>query len=992
MKKLNVNDIFRKYRSYKDNNEIFHDLMQFKVREVLLVSTLYDAFILEQEGHLTEKIFGEYYQLSLSNAPRITSVSSGRDAEKRMNERHFDLVLLTMRMHDMSPFELYDRIRKQNPDVPILLLLNDNTEIPLIAKEKDSSKLLDKVFVWNGDSKVFLAMIKHVEDLRNVARDTRVGHVRIILLVEDSIRYYSRYLPILYTEVMKQSQRLIKAENLDEMKKLLRMRARPKVLLAASYEEAIEIIDKYKDYILSVISDIKFPKNNELAEDAGFDLCRHVKKELTHIPVLLQSFDVEKKSRAEKEGAYFLNKDSDNLASELKDFVFKYLGFGKFVFKDGNGREIVRADTIDEFRKILKDIPDDSLVYHGERNQFSAWLMARGEIRIAKKVQRLKVSDFPDTAKMRHYLLTIMDEVHRVKTRGRVINFNEAYIDEEPSIVRLAEGSLGGKGRGIAFVNAMIQNSNLNEMIKGANIKIPKTTVIGTEEFEEFIETNNIVENTKGIDDYDKIKKIFTNAELSDAVIENLRRLLKHIKTPLAVRSSGKFEDSLSQPFSGIYETYLIPNNQESDEDRLNYLCCAVKLVFASVFSPSAKDYFKAINYKIEEEKMAVVIQEVVGKQYDSYYFPHFSGIVQSYNYYPISYIKSEDGICEIAAGLGKFVIEGHSAHRFSPKYPQVDLISINDQLKTSQKYLFAVNMSKQACIDLLKGEDSSLIKLDISDIEKYGVLDYIASVWDAQNSRMEAGLDKYGPRIINFANILKYDYFPLAQILDTVVNVVQIAMGTPVEIEFAVDLDKTDKNLPTLYILQIKPVIRHSYEFTFDYDETKKDSLVLYSPQSMGNGMIENIHDIVYIKPDQFDRFKTVQMAKDISKLNSKLRDEGRQYILIGPGRWGTQDPLLGIPVIWPDISSAKVVIEAQLEDFWIDPSLGSHFFHNIISMNVGYAAVSSTGKEGFIDWEWIEKQNIENKTEFFTHISIDKPLSVILNGLKGIAAVIKP
>lgn len=991
MGNLNINDVFRKYRSHKDNNEIYHDLMQFKIREVLLVSTLYDAFILEQEGHLTEKIFGEYYQLSLSNAPRITSVSSGRDAEKKLKEKHFDLVILTMRMHDMTPFELFEEIRAKFTDIPILLLLNDNTEIPLIEKQRTKTELLDKVFVWNGDSKVFLAMIKYVEDLRNVPRDTRVGHVRIILLVEDSVRYYSRYLPILYTELMKQSQRLIKAENLDEMKKLLRMRARPKIMLASTYEEATDIIDKYRDFILSVISDIKFPKGNMLEEDAGFELLSHVKKELPYVPFVLQSFDKKKKGRAEKEGAYFLDKDSDNLASELKDFVFKHLGFGKFVFKDKNGKEIVRADSFDEFRRILRDIPDESLIYHGERNQFSSWLMARGEIKIAKKVQRLRVSDFPDIAKLRHYLLSIMDEVHRGKTRGRVINFDETYIEEEPSIVRLAEGSLGGKGRGIAFVNSIIQNSNLNDMIKGANIKIPTTTVIGTEEFEEFVEQNNIIKNIKNISDNDKIKKIIVNAELSEDLVAKLRHLLMHISKPLAVRSSGQFEDSLSQPFSGIYETYLIPNNQESPDERLNSLLCAVKLVYASVFSTAARDYFRAINYKIEEEKMAVVIQEVVGRQYDNYYFPHFSGIVQSYNYYPISYIKSDDGICEVAAGLGKFVIEGHSAHRFSPKYPQVELISANEQIKSGQKYIFAVNMDKQLFIDLLKGEDSSLVKLDVSDIEKYGVLDYIASVWDSENSRMEAGLEKYGPRIINFANILKYDYFPLAQILDTIVNVIQIAMGTPVEIEFAVDLDRNERNLPTLYILQIKPVIKHSFEFTFDYEEKDKDELVMYSPQSMGNGIIDDISDIVFVKPEGFERFKTVEMAREISLLNRELQDNGKKYILIGPGRWGTQDPLLGIPVIWPDISSAKVVVEAQLEDFWIDPSLGSHFFHNIISMNVGYTAISSQ-KGGFIDWEWIDKQKIAGKTGHFTHIHTDKPFSVILNGIKGIAAIKKP
>lgn len=1026
--KTDLTELFRKYKS---DSEIYHDLMQFRVREILLVTTVYDAFILEQEDQLTEKIFGEYYRLNLLTAPRITSVPNGEDALNLLLNRHFDMVILTIRINDMTPFELSPRIKLLDNNIPVFLLLYDNNDIKLLRSRKDSQTEIDRVFVWNRDSKIFLAMIKYIEDKINVDNDTKVGLVRVILLVENSVRYYSRYLPALYTEIIKQTLRLMKEERLDEMKKIMRLNARPKVLMAVNYEEAIQIFEKFKDYLLCVISDVKFPIEGKIDELAGVKLIKYVKSRVEDLPSVLQSSDSQNFKIAAGLKSGFINKNSERLSEDLTNFIFNNLGFGDFIFRDDRGHEIVRASTMKQLKNHLKKVPNESLLYHASRNHFSAWLMARGEIQIAKQIQPIKVTDFPGPNEVRSYLVEVFNKVAQKKTKGKIVEFEESILHEDGLILRLSEGSLGGKGRGIAFTNTLIHSTDLPSMIPGVNIKIPKTVIIGTQEFDYFIENNQlkdaITKMSRSRQDlnssFETLKKYFISSDLSKNLIRKLSLYLKHITRPLAVRSSGLFEDSLSESFSGVYQTYLLPNNDPNHEVRLKQLEDAIKLVYASVYSKSSRSYFEAINYRVEEEKMAVVIQEVVGSLHQTntsfvkegagdFFYPHFSGVAQSHNYYPISHMKPVDGIAVIGVGLGKYVIDGERAYRFCPKYPKLEITSPELQLKNSQSEFYSINMNKNE-VNLLTGEDCTLSKLNISEAEHDGTLEFIASVWDAQNNRITVGLDNPGPRIINFARILKYDAFPLAKILEIILELMSNAMGSPVEIEFAVNLGKTvpERNEDTpeagFYLLQIKPLIRQfNYSLPeYEIKELNKDNLLLYTEKGMGNGLINDIQDVIYVDPGKFDRTKTVEMAAELESLNEVMKNNNRKYILIGPGRWGTRDRWLGIPVVWAQISNARIIVETGLKDFTVDASLGSHFFHNITSMNIGYFTIpfspdlrevpSNRDDEvipsSFIDFHWLRNQKPENITKHFIHLCFTHPLKVLMDGKKSISVIYK-
>jgi hypothetical protein len=764
-------------------------------------------------------------------------------------------------------------------------------------------------------------------------------------------------------------------------------------------------------------------------------LIKYVKGRLEGIPALLQSSDPENAKLAEKLGSGFINKNSETLSDELTDFIFKNLGFGDFVFRDGSGGEIGHASTMKQLKRMLRKVPDESLVYHASRNHFSAWLMARGEIQIAKKIQPVKVSDFPGARDLRTFLIDVFEKVEYQKVKGKVIEFHESLLNEDGLILRLAEGSLGGKGRGIAFVNTLIHSTDLPSALPGVNVKIPATAVIGTREFDRFMETNQLKDAVSKERNFEVLKKYFISSELSKDLIKKLKVYLKHMKAPLAVRSSGLFEDSLSESFSGVYQTYLLPNNHPDFNVRLAQLMDAVKLVYASVYSKSSRSYFEAINYKVEEERMAVVIQEVVGSLYNriceeasgpraggeaiprsnAYFYPHFSGVAQSYNYYPISHMKPSDGIAVLGVGLGKYVIDGEKSYRFCPKYPKLEISAPESQLKNLQDDFYAIDMSKQET-DLIAGEDCTLIRKNISEAESDGTLEYIASVWDAQNSRINVGLETIGPRIINFARILKYDAFPLAKTLEVILELMSNAMGTPVEIEFAVDLHSAQNVPGSLYILQIKPLIREThFEIPGEQiNEISKEKLLLYTEKGMGNGILDDIRDLIYADPEIFDRSQTVEMANELEKLNDLMKRKKRKYILMAPGRWGTRDRWLGIPVVWSQITNAKIIVETGLKDFHIDASLGSHFFHNITSMNIGYftvpysnsnrdlrgvprwtsgddEAIPESSAASFIDWNYLRSQKPETKSSHFIHLHFQKSLKVLMDGKKSISVIFK-
>lgn len=965
------------------DRDLFHDLMPFKVKEILLVANLYDAYSIEGEGRFSDHILGEYYHLNLTSMPRVTGVSSEEEAFERLKSRHFDLIILMLGVDKTTPLRLYRKIKEKYPYIPTFFLLNNSNDIPLIEAEKKKSTQFDQYFVWTGESNIFFAMVKLLEDKVNVENDTKIGFTRVILLIEDSSDYYSRYLPMLYRLVLEQTKRLIEDVGTDEFYKVLKLRARPKILLATNYEEALAVFNEYKDFLLCVISDVRFPRDGKLDENAGFNLIRFVKKELKNLPTVLQSYDPDNAKFAHKLNSTFINKNSETLFQDLKGFINYYLGFGHFVYRDNQGRQIAIAKSMKEFESYLKTIPEDSLIYHAMKNHFSLWLMARGEAEIAKIIHPVKISDFENLKELREFLINIIRKRRREQERGKIVTFEELAVLDESNIVSIAAGSLGGKGRGLAFVNTLIYNFDFVQLTPHINIKTPITSIIGTDEFDIFLERNHLYEKLQNEQDYEKIKQLFMKSSISYNLEKKLRILLKLITKPIAIRSSSLFEDSLTQPFSGVFGTYILPNNHSDFKVRFKQAADAIKLVYASIYSKNARTYFKVINHNIDQEKMAIVLQEVVGNQYSDYFYPHISGTAQSHNYYPVAHMQPEEGFAVGAVGLGQYVVAGEKAHRFSPSYPGLEISATNEQVRNSQVYFYAVNMGKKD-VNLLEGENAGLIKLDISESEKHGTLKHCASVYNSENDSIIPGLDTIGPRVINFANILKYDYIPLAQTISFILDIVREALGSPVEIEYAVNLNKDKNGKASFYLLQIKPLVGTDIDLEIDLDKIEKDKVLLYSERSMGNGIIEDIYDIIFIDKNKFDKTSTLEMTTEIEGLNQKMLDTKRNYILIGPGRWGTRDRFIGIPVAWPQISNAKVVVEMSMKDFPLDASLGSHFFHNLTSMNIGYFSVDHTSRENFIRWDVLEKQKLVGKTNYFRHIRFDKPLKIIMDGKK--------
>jgi hypothetical protein len=831
-------------------------------------------------------------------------------------------------------------------------------------------------------------MINYLEDKINVENDTSIGMVRVILLVEDSPKYYSLYLPNLYNIVLEQTKHIIEDVTTDELYKILRLKARPKILLASTYEEAMYIFGKYKDYILCLISDVKFKKDGKLNDTAGFSLVKQTRKEIKELPIVLQSSNDENSNKAYELKTSFINKNSETLLLDFKSFITHYLGFGNFIYRDKEGRQIAVAKSLKEFEDLLRTIPEESLLYHARKDHFSLWLMARGEIQVAKILNPAKVTDFKDPDSLREYLISVIQDFRNEQNIGKVIPFEESAITDEHNILTLTEGALGGKGRGLAFINTLIYNYDFSQHIPNINIRTPKTSIIGTDEFEYFLDRNKLRERAVFEENYNQIKEWFLEGKLTDTLIRKLKLIIKAITKPLAIRSSGLFEDSLNQPFAGIFETYLIPNIHPDPKVRLEQLMNAVKLVYASVYSKIAKGYIEAINYKIEQEKMAVVIQEVVGNQYEDVYYPHISGVAQSYNYYPFAHMKPEEGFAVAALGLGRYVVEGERAYRFAPQYPNLEINSPADQCKGSQVYFYAVDLKKKE-VNLLEGEEAGLRKLEVDDAERHGTLKHCASVFSFDNNRIIPGLNATGPRVVNFADILKYNYIPLAKTIEVVLDVVKEALGSPVEIEFAVDLNKDEDNKASFYVLQIKPLIGNATDYNVDMEKIHKEDILLYSEKEMGNGMMDDIEVVVFVDPDRFDKSKTLEMADEMDKINAEMIRENRNYILIGPGRWGTRDRWIGVPVTWPQISHAKVIVETSLEDFPLDASSGSHFFHNVTSMNVGYFCVQPEFSKSFIRYDILKAQKNLRKTQYFTIVKFEKPLIVKMDGKKRISVV---
>ncbi|MCK4881078.1 MAG: pyruvate, phosphate dikinase, partial [Bacteroidales bacterium] len=709
------------------------------------------------------------------------------------------------------------------------------------------------------------------------------------------------------------------------------------------------------------------------------------------LPTVIQSSDIKNASRAFELKSTFINKNSETLLQDIRNFIMHHLGFGNFVYRDSGGRKIAEAKSLKEFEKHIDSIPSESLVYHGKRDHFSLWLMARGEIKIAKMIHPVKVTDFKTPDDFRNYLQHVIKKYRNESNTGKIVNFEGSALLDESNIVSLGSGSLGGKGRGCAFINTLIYNLNFAEIIPEMNIRTPRTAIIGTDEFDIFMERNNLLEVIHQVNDYEKIRQKFLEGNLSYNLEKRLKELLKLLNRPLAVRSSSLLEDSTMQPFSGIFETYLIPNNHPDFNVRFRQLKDAIKLVYSSIYSPHSRRYFEAINFSLEEEKMAVVIQDVVGTYHQDHFYPHISGTAQSHNYYPVAHMEPEDGFAIAGLGLGHYVVNGERAYRFSPKYPTLEMSTIQSQLRDSQVEFIALDMINSEVDFCNKGSEANLHRLSISEAETHDVLKHMASVYDVENERIEPGLTTPGPRILNFANILKYEYVPLARALTLIMDVGKEALGSPVELEYAVDLDKAENGKPSFFFLQIKPMMGTGGEYTFDTGGIDPEEMIIYAEKSMGNGKVDNIKDLIYVDPKDFNKMKTREMAAQIERFNRKMVAEDRKYILIGPGRWGTRDPFIGIPVNWAQISNAKVIVETSLDEFSLDASLGSHFFHNVTSMNVGYFSIQHDSSASFIRWDVLGEQEVVEETGFVKQIRFKEPVCIMMDGKKRISIILR-
>lgn len=970
---------------------IYLDMMKFKIKHILFVATLYDAFTLESEDSFFEKFMGEAYQYSLFSVPRITGVSSAEEALNLLETTNFDLVILMAGMDREAPVLLSEQIRAKYEALPIYLLLNKKSDINYFEELVPSIRSIDKLFVWNGDSLILFAIVKSTEDKVNVENDTKIGLVRVILLIEDSPLYYSKYLQFLYDIVFGQVQQLLPEVEKNELDKISKMRSRPKILLARNYEEAIAIFNKYKDFLLCVISDVEFERGGKLDKHAGVNFIRYVKSHISKIPIILQSSENRNEQVARDLEVAFINKNSETLLNDLKQYLVSYLGFGNFIFRDKEGNKIGVARSLREFETLLQEVPDESLYLHASENQLSLWLMSRGEIQLARTLNPVAASTFKNMTEMRQFFLDTIKHYREEKKKGKILSFDETSTLDEKNIVSFCGGSLGGKGRGLAFINTLIYNLEFPTLTNRINILAPITVIIGSNEFQNFISKNKLFD--KIIDpnvSYAELRRHFAEAHLSISLLKKLKVFVSQIDKPIAVRSSSLSEDSITQPFAGVFDTYIIPNHTTNKKLVLERISTAIKLVYASTFSDKARNYFSIINHKIEEEKMAVVLQELVGNQYGDYYYPHISGVAQSYNFYPVANMKPEEGFAVAAVGLGTYVVDGWKSYRFSPKYPKVTIHSIKDLLNSSQVQFYALDCRDNDFDFLEHGELAALKLLDISEAEKHGTLTHCVSVYNPNNDRIEPGLSSYGPRIINFADILQYNYIPLAETLSIMLNTVKEAFGSPVEIEYAVDLDRSKNGLPTFYLLQIKPLIGNQIMQHIDLEKLDRSRMVLYTRSSLGNGEIKDIRDVIFVDPQRFSKLKTIEMATEIENLNNYMIKHNRHYILIGPGRWGSRDRFVGIPVNWSQISNAKVIVEVSLDNFPLDSSLGSHFFHNVTSMNIGYFSVLHSSPTDFVRWEVLNDQKMVHETGFFKHVQFRKPLNILMDGRMKTSAIV--
>ena len=966
------------------------ELMSRRIRRILLVCNNYDSYSLEEDGHIEAQIAEDYASLNLSNPPEIVRVETTVEALQMVRDgERFDLVITMYNVGEVSVFDFSCQMKSIVPDTPIVLLASFSREIYRRIQDHDTSAI-DWFFCWNNSTDLIIAIIKLLEDRMNAEHDILEEGVRAILLIEDSVRYYSSYLPALYKLVLRQNSDAI-SDTLNEKQQTIRKRSRPKILMASCYDDAVELYERYKQNILGVISDIGFvihrddpPEKEKL--DAGLDLCHHIRKDNPTMPILMQSSQESMRKVAQELGVGFVVKTSKTLTHDLSEYIGREFGFGDFVVTDPQtGEELFRAKDLYGFEKIIKEISDSDFRRLSDKNYISRWLFARGLFTLGKQLRPLTIRDDSDLPEIRRLNLSIIHDFRIMQGVGVVAKFNPATYNDTIRFSRLGSGSLGGKARGLAFLNHVLVKYDMYDKYEDVRITVPRTLVITTEYFDRFIIDNGLQYVINSDISDAEILSEFVASTLPQELTDALKVFIHKVRKPLAVRSSSKLEDSYYQPFAGVYSTYMIPRTDNEDQ-QLRLLSKAIKSVYASIFYASSRSYIAATANMISEEKMAIILQEICGSSDQGYFFPTLSGVARSVNFYPIGHEKAEDGIVKVAFGLGKAVVDGDLVLRFSPKYPKhvLQTSTIEQVMTETQKQMFALNLNPEKFKTSID-DAVNLEHLDISDCEKFRNLKYVVSTWDLENQRMVDSAYPKGPRFVTFAQMLKYKTFPLAEIVQDLLDIAAREMKCGVEIEFAADLDRggdPDK-LPKFQVLQIRPISVDSRNVDVDWDEIDTSGAMLKSDSALGTGWIKGVHDVIYLKKDAFDTQKTTAMGRELTAINTRMRSEGKNYVLIGFGRWGSSIPSLGVPVQWSNISEAKVIVECSLEDFRVDPSQGTHFFQNLTSFNAGYINVDPYGIKGDVmDFSELDKQPAVEETEYLRHVRFDRELEICIDG----------
>lgn len=972
--------------------EIPYDaLMPRRVSNLLLVSSLYDYYTIIEDGKLSEMLYSEYVDLGLRFTPSIDRVSTAEEALSKLRSEPFDLVISMVRVGDMNVVEFGEAVHAINPIIPVVLLASSIRELSLFPSP-GHLKGIDTVFVWLGDVRLFVAIIKYIEDRLNAIHDADVAGVRSIMLIEDSVQFYSSYLPMLYTEILKQSHALT-AESANRAQRIMRMRARPKVLLARTFEESMHSFERHQNHLLGVIVDAAFPKDGKMDPTAGFSVIRRLRERAPELPLLMQS-DSQNASSAGAAGVTFIDKNSPTLLANLREFMQQHLGFGDFVFRGPDGAVISRAPDLRTLEWAMQAVPEADILPNVTRNDFYTWLMARTEFDLAETVRTIirKTGDNPDT--LRRLLLEELKAFRRHSLSGVVSEYSSHTFEAGSGFVRIGDGSLGGKGRGLAFINSLINTYQLEHRFPGVRIFVPPTVVLASGVFDQFMESSGLLSYALKETDDDKITEAFLRAKFTPDILDNLWDFLQWVRYPLAIRSSSLLEDASYQPFAGIYRTFMIPNNDENPEVRLEELRNAIKMVYASTYLADPKAYMESLPNRLEEEKMAVIIQQVVGKPHGSYLYPNFAGVARSLNFYPASGTKPEDGIVSVTLGMGKAVVDGGRCIRFCPASPTTPIQSftMDDCLENSPKDFLALDVTRSM---FTEGERflRDLVTLDLGVAEQDGTLGPVGSVYSPDNDAIYDGVSRPGTRLVTMARVLKGSVFPLAEITAFLMKVGRAASSCPVEIEFAVNLSDDPAVPHEFAFLQIRPLVAGSELQDIEIGELDTTDALCVSNKSLGNGLISNIRDVIYVRKDNYDRAKNSVIPIEIEALNTLLRQRKRPYLLIGPGRWGSADPWLGIPVKWAQISAVRCIIETNLEDMRVDPSQGSHFFQNITSFGIGYLTTDPQAHQGDrLDTAWLDRQPAEMETAHLRHVVFDEPLRIALNARKNFGVVLKP